>query len=269
MTQLTDISDYFNKNGYAHLPNFISSKDCEHLILRMRELTERNCQNDRLHCFETGDQQTGDEFFLSSASKISFFFDKNALNEKNLKSNFHALNKVGHALHKLCPLYRKFSHQERFYTLLKSLGLQKPLLVQSMFIFKQPQFGDEVPMHQDSSFLYTEPNSVLGFWFALEDANEENGCLWVLPGGHQGKLKNRFYKSKNTLGFREAQHVDWPKKAFRPLPAKRGDMIILHGFIPHFSEKNKSNISRYAYTLHFIDKKSYYPKSNWLDISHN
>lgn len=40
--------------------------------------------------------------------------------------------------------------------------------------------------HQDSTFLYTEPMSCLGFWMPMEPATRENGCLWVLPGSHKG-----------------------------------------------------------------------------------
>lgn len=261
----------FLSQGYLHLRSLIDPHECQRLILRMRELTERYCPSEQAHIFQTGaDCHTRDDFFLSSANKIAFFFDKNAhkLKERG-KSNFHALNKVGHALHNLCPVYRRFSHQRKFYELAMMLGQKKPLLVQSMFIFKQSQFGDEVPSHQDASFLYTEPNSVLGLWFALENADEENGCLWALEGGHKGNLKNRFLRSEHGLEFQFNQMVDWPKQSFRPLIAKAGDVIVLHGLLPHFSEQNRSRNTRFAYTIHFIDQACHYPKTNWLDISFN
>ena len=46
-----------------------------------------------------------------------------------------------------------------------------------MYIFKQPHIGGEVGCHQDATFLYTDPITVTGFWFAIEDATLENGCL--------------------------------------------------------------------------------------------
>jgi phytanoyl-CoA hydroxylase len=54
-----------------------------------------------------------------------------------------------------------------------------------MYIFKQPGIGGEVGCHQDATFLYTDPITVTGFWFAIEDATLENGCLWAAPGGHR------------------------------------------------------------------------------------
>ena len=58
------------------------------------------------------------------------------------------------------------------------------LLKTCAFLLQQPQIGGEVAVHQDSTFLYTDPVSVVGLWVALEDATKENGCLWSIPGGH-------------------------------------------------------------------------------------
>lgn len=41
--------------------------------------------------------------------------------------------------------------------------------------------------HQDSTFLYTDPMKLLGFWIALEDATLENGCMHFIPGSHKSK----------------------------------------------------------------------------------
>lgn len=46
-----------------------------------------------------------------------------------------------------------------------------------MYIYKNPGIGSEVKSHQDGTYLFTEPNSVVGFWIALEDATLQNGCL--------------------------------------------------------------------------------------------
>lgn len=262
----TDQSLFFAQNGFLHLPSFIHQTDCQKLILRMHELAERLCPKNKSHVFEAGyDRQSKDDFFLSSAHKISFFFDKNA-DQRESNNPFALLNKVGHALHNLDPVYKKFSHQEKFYELLHELGHKKPFAAQSMFIFKQSKFGDEVPAHQDATFLYTEPNSVIGLWFALQDADEDNGCLWVLPGGHRGKLKNRFVKRDHHLSFENEEKVLWPRSLFIPVPAKAGDAVVLHGLLPHLSDQNRSPRTRFAYSIHFIDQACHYPKTNWLSL---
>jgi phytanoyl-CoA hydroxylase len=264
MTTTEDLAHEFQTSGFLHVKSAISKSSCEKLIWRMKDLVWRFAAHDRSKIFETGSKShTSDEHFVNSAQKISFFFDKNSSANKSI---FGSLNKVGHALHDLCPVYKKFSHQDAFYSLARTLGHRAPKLVQSMFIFKQPQFGDEVPAHQDATFMFTQPQSLLGFWIALQDADEHNGCLWVLPGGHRGLLKERFRLQENKLIFNSQQRVNWPARDFVSLPAKAGDIIVLHGLLPHKSAQNRSHKTRFAYTLHFVDDRSYYPKDNWLRI---
>ncbi len=252
------------EDGYLHLPSFISPKECLSLSLRMRELCERFCPKDYKNTFLAGDQgQSKDEFFLASANKISFFFDPKAIRDGK-KRSYEYLNKVGHALHERCPVFNRFARQDKFFNLMTELGQKKSALIQSMFIFKQPLFGDAVPAHQDATFLYTEPSAAIGLWFALEDADEHNSCLWVLPKGHKGPLEKRFMRKGDTLGFYDQKKVRWPAEKFIPIRVKAGDAIVLHGLLPHQSSQNTSNKTRNAITLHFIDKTCHYPKNNWL-----
>ena len=82
------------------------------------------------------------------------------------------------------------------------LGLEQPQVWQSQVIFKQPGIGGEVRWHQDATFFVTTPVSVTTFWFALEDAALDNGCLWVEPGGHRGArgvLRERFVRDGERL----------------------------------------------------------------------
>jgi phytanoyl-CoA hydroxylase len=139
------------------------------------------------------------------------------------------------------------------------------LLLQSMYIFKQPAIGGEVSCHQDSSFLYTEPTSLVGLWFALEDATLENGCLRVIPGGHKLGLKSRFIRAENGgARFEIFDHEPWPQERLAPIEAREGALVIIHGLLPHMSYANRSPKSRHAYTLHVIEEGSHYPAENWL-----
>lgn len=90
------------------------------------------------------------------------------------------------ALHELNPLYKEFSFQPKVKEIARELKLDTPAVLQSMIIYKQPFIGGEVTPHQDSTFLYTNPISAIGFWFALEDCTPTNGCLWFIPGSHKG-----------------------------------------------------------------------------------
>ena len=55
--------------------------------------------------------------------------------------------------------------------------------------------GGEVTPHQDGTFLYNEPLRLFGFWFPIDDATLENGCLWYVPGSHQEPVTRRFLRT--------------------------------------------------------------------------
>ena len=59
---------------------------------------------------------------------------------------------------------------------------------------QQPKIGGEVRPHQDSTFLRTDPPSVVGLWWALEDSTKQNGCLWALPGIHKQGVARHFIR---------------------------------------------------------------------------
>jgi len=137
-----------------------------------------------------------------------------------------------------------------------------------MYIFKQPRIGGEVTCHQDATFLYAEPLRLVGLWFALEDATIDNGCLWVMPGGHKLGLKSRFVRAEGGgTRFEVIDDPQWPEEKLRPLEVKKGTVIVLHGLLPHLSRENRSPRSRHAYTLHVIDASALYSKDNWLQLS--
>ncbi|HEX5833931.1 MAG TPA: phytanoyl-CoA dioxygenase family protein, partial [Pyrinomonadaceae bacterium] len=138
-------------------------------------------------------------------------------------------------------------------------------LLQSMYIFKQPNIGGEVTCHQDSTFLYTDPINIAGLWFALEDATIENGCLWALPGGHRQGLKSRWRRTHDErMEFEIFDNEPWPREGLVPLEVRKGTLILLHGLLPHCSFENRSPRSRHAYTLHLIGANTDYPSDNWL-----
>jgi phytanoyl-CoA hydroxylase len=171
---------------------------------------------------------------------------------------------VGHALHDLDPVFERFSRRPALAALVGELGLERPLLLQSMYIFKQPRIGGEVVCHQDAAFLHAEPLSVLGLWFALEDATLENGCMQASPGGHRGPLRSRFLQAGDATRTVTLDPTPLPVDGLVPLEAPRGTLIVLHGLLPHLSGPNRSARSRHAYALHVIDGAARYSADNWL-----
>ena len=108
------------------------------------------------------------------------------------------------------------------------------------------------------------PISVTGFWFALDDADRDNGCLMVLPGGQRGPLRQWFGYDGGELVTRTLDTSPWPAEKPLPLEVRRGTLVVLHGLLPHASAPNRSARPRHAYTLHLIDGRAAYAADNWL-----
>src|SRR5438067_3806323 len=187
----------YDRDGFLVLENFVDQSACDGLRAHAEELVRNFDPKGVVSIFSTHEQtRTSDDYFLESGDKIRFFFEENAfLSDGTLRqSKERSINKIGHALHDLDPVFDKFSRTEEIEQLVLDLGVADPLLLQSMYIFKQPNIGGEVTCHQDATFLYTEPLRMVGLWFALEDATTENGCLWAIRGGHKLGLKSQFVR---------------------------------------------------------------------------
>ncbi len=258
----------FREQGCLLLTGFVSERDCARLKSRAHELIEKFDPRSVKSVFSAMEQtQLGDRYFEESGGKIRFFFEKDAFDDNGQlrQSKEDSLNKIGHAMHDLDPVFDAFSRTAKLAAAVDSLGYSDPVILQSMYILKPPRIGGEVYCHQDSTFLYTEPETCTGFWFALEDATVDNGCMHFIPGAHTGPLKELHQRgSDGKMGFTTLDHTPWPAGATRPAEAKAGTLVIFDGRAPHMSGPNLSANSRHAYTLHVIDRSSHYPADNWL-----
>ncbi len=261
----------WDHDGYIVLPDFVDPKDCDalkdHVMGLMRDAGPQ--ADGELTVFDTNAQNHAqDEYFLTSGDTIRWFLEDGAVVDGELTRPLElAVNKLGHAMHDLDPQFDRFSRTPELAALAADLGFVQPRLLQSMYIFKQPGIGGEVTCHCDHTFLWTEPQSVIGFWFAIEDATLENGCMWLAPGHHRTPARTRF---RLTAPGADSTTTDvlsaepWPTTDLVPMPVERGTLIALHGTLPHWSAPNTSPISRHAYTLHLIDAQADYLADNWL-----
>jgi phytanoyl-CoA hydroxylase len=260
--------EQFQQDGYLVLPGFRTPAQMASLRQRAEQIVDDFDPAQSRAIFTTRDElPKTDHYFLNSDNTVRCFFEEEAFdaNGELRQAKALSINKIGHAMHDLDPVFDAFSRGADLAALALDLGLSDAQIWQSMYIFKQPGIGGEVRWHQDATYFDSTPISVTTFWFALEDATLDNGCLWVEPGGHRGPMRERFTRTGDQIHMQVLDTTPWPdKQTAVPLEAKAGTLVCFHGLLPHYSAPNRSPVSRHAYTLHVTDGRTAYSPQNWI-----
>lgn len=139
----------------------------------------------------------------------------------------------------------------------------EPYAVQTMVYFKPPGARGQ-NLHQDNTYLRVQPGTCIAAWMALDDCDEENGCMMLVPNTQDLPI----ICQKDTPGLSEVCWNDTetplpPGTQVVPALMKRGDVLFFNGSVIHGSYKNNSE-TRFRRTLigHYIaaetEQVSYY-----------
>ena len=288
----------FRRDGFAVVPSFASAEEVAAMKAAMQEKTDAywaERSDPTVFRTDAGQEaaQARSRKFFESADRVEFFEEADG----------EALNKAGHALHLNDDAFGRYATSNKVRTLLQSLGYERPVLPQSMYIFKPPLHGGAVTSHQDATFLRTDPDqTVVGLWLALDDATPENGCVWARAGSHREPLRRvfvrdrdrgeanatmvfvrtppgRFYFAERLGGPPPSERLiveapwegadmtaeDARSHGFAPLPARAGDLVLLAGTLDHLSFPNTSPQQRHTFQLHVVESAgTAWHAANWL-----
>ena len=131
--------------------------------------------------------------------------------------------------------------------------------MQSMYFCKPPGMPGQA-WHQDEIYIPTRDRSLVGAWYALDDANVENGCLWVIPGSHRNGMlyeqrahhNPEFDGAQQSFGFDDSGEI--------PVVVKKGSVVFFNGHLLHRSAKNRSEADfRRVLVNHYMNSYSFLP----------
>lgn len=287
-SQFANIRNEYERNGIIHISQFLNANELNNLHSEIDQI-ERDAlqdlqdhwQNKPTYFFSRNPgsepaikhDYAADQYFKSSQHKTHVFFEK--IEDKQ------AVNRIGHGMH-LQEKYRNLQqiiyHNPTLNLLLKTANLIRPICHLSVYIPKNPKkIGSHVNPHQESTFAYTEPQTAVVLWVALEDANIENACMWGILGSNKWPLKyiSRVDHQHQTRSFQQVSDFVIPdfnpeNPLYTPLIAKAGDAFLFHGNFVHCSAANHSDQSRKAISMQFIDTFNvHYPETNWITEPNN
>ena len=243
----------YERDGYLIVANAYSTDEVE---LAKKELADMTLADDP-HC---------ESIYYEGDIRQLIQLDQD--NAKDDKGKQLAMGAIGEELPKLPPktraaYVRKFmgftnthpplgrlAHKPELLQLVSALtGLKDIELFQEMAMIKPPG-GREKPWHQDHAYFnYPIDTSIVGVWIALGDVNEENGCMYLVPGMHKQGPILHFMRRDWQICDSEIYETLAGKRVCAPM--KAGDVLIFDSKLPHGTPKNKTDEYRWAVQLHY------------------
>ncbi|MEM7133123.1 MAG: phytanoyl-CoA dioxygenase family protein [Chloroflexota bacterium] len=128
---------------------------------------------------------------------------------------------------------------ERLNHYLTALLGREPFAVQTMFYFKPPGARGQA-LHQDQFYLRVQPGTCMAAWMAIDDCDEENGCIRVVPGSQNWPLLC-MTEADTTQSFTDVTVPIPEDTLIEPILMKAGDVLFFNGQIVHGSLPNRTS----------------------------
>lgn len=170
-------------------------------------------------------------------------FDLATASEADLEANVRKFSFPSQAH----PAFTRLSQHPRLVAMLDALIGPGSILFGDMALCKPPFIGSEKPWHQDGAYFnYAPYGAGVDAWIALDDARVDNGCMFVIPGGH--KLGPKKHVHRNDCEIEDGR-LDLGRAA--PVELRAGGILLFSVMLPHYTPPNRSPLRRRAVQLFY------------------
>ena len=153
--------------------------------------------------------------------------------------------------HRFDGFSRRWLLDERLRQWTTALLGMEPYAAQTMFYYKPPGARGQA-LHQDQKSLRVRPGTCLAAWLAVDDCDEENGCMQIVPRT-QDLPQLCLIEADTTQSFSSKTVPIPPGSAPKPLIMRAGDALFFNGQVIHGSYPNRSATRfRRALIAHYV-----------------
>ena len=155
-----------------------------------------------------------------------------------------------HFPHKICAPMRAALFNPAVLKVLTAVIGPNVKCMQSMLFIKSSGKPGQA-WHQDEDYILTRDRSLVGAWIALDRANEENGCLWVIPGSHRHGIlwEQRWHGDRRFDCSEEATGFPYGDADAVPVEVEAGSVVFFNGYLLHRSLPNRAPAGTYRRAL--------------------
>jgi len=152
------------------------------------------------------------------------------------------------------PFIRALAHHPLILDHIEALMGPDIMVLSTHAFCKYPQTHQKfVAWHQDVTYWGLEPAYALTAWYAIDDSDEQNGCMRVLPGSHQQGVVEHGTSDQpgNLLSINQQVSCDIDEQQAVNLELRSGQISIHHGQLIHNSHPNHSDRRRCGLTIRY------------------
>jgi phytanoyl-CoA hydroxylase len=226
------IKESFDRDGYVHIPSFLSPDELDEVLSNLERYKREVAP-------------------ILPANRV--LYDR--LSDEQLLKQLVDMQDAD-------DFFADWLKSERIGSLASDLLGEKAVPQTLEYFEKAPGRGTPTPPHQDGYYFCLKPSKALTIWVAIDDCDDDNGCLYYVRGSHHEGIIN--HESSSVTGFSQglpAEHRS--RREAVAMHVAAGDCLIHDSATIHYAGPNRSNRWRRSFGLVFYAANARRDEAAW------